>query len=65
MKKTEVKEADFHWQSLLAILNTSTSNENVALQSMEEWQCEPESTSGSLPEEKFKVFSLFSWGKNI
>ncbi|XP_064923169.1 cilia- and flagella-associated protein 43 isoform X1 [Columba livia] len=54
MKKTEVKEADIHWRSLLAILNTSTSNENVALQSMEEWQSEPESTSGSLPEEKFK-----------
>ncbi|XP_071668229.1 cilia- and flagella-associated protein 43 isoform X3 [Patagioenas fasciata] len=54
MKQTEVKEADFHWQSVLAILNTSTSNENVALQSMAEWQSEPESTSGSLPEEKFK-----------
>lgn len=30
---------------------------------MAEWQFDPESASGSPPEEKFKVFSLFLWGK--
>ncbi|KFM06597.1 WD repeat-containing protein 96, partial [Aptenodytes forsteri] len=55
IKKIEVKEAAFHWRSLLAILNKSTSNENVVLKSMAEWQFDPESTSESLPEEKFKV----------
>ncbi|KFQ92239.1 WD repeat-containing protein 96, partial [Nipponia nippon] len=55
IKKIEVKEAAFHWQSLLAILNNSTSKENVVLKSMAEWQFDPESTSESLPEETFKV----------
>lgn len=32
---------------------------------MAEWQFDPESTSESLPEEKFKVFSLFLWGKKV
>ncbi|XP_050755078.1 cilia- and flagella-associated protein 43 [Gymnogyps californianus] len=54
IKETEVKEAAFHWRSLLAILNKSTSNENVVLQSMAEWQFDLESTLESLPEEKFK-----------
>lgn len=65
IKEIEVKEAAFHWQSLLAILNKSTSNENVVLKSMAEWQFDPESTLESLPEEKFKVFSLFLWGKKV
>ncbi|KFQ69352.1 WD repeat-containing protein 96, partial [Phaethon lepturus] len=55
IKKMEVEEAAFHWQSLLAILNQTISNENVALKSMTEWQFDPEATLGSLPEEKFKV----------
>ncbi|KFP53522.1 WD repeat-containing protein 96, partial [Cathartes aura] len=55
IKKTEVKEAAFHWRSLLAILNKSTLNENVVLKSMAEWQFDLESTLESLPEEKFKV----------
>ncbi|KAM6092199.1 cilia- and flagella-associated protein 43 isoform 2-T3 [Theristicus caerulescens] len=60
IKKIEVKEAAFHWQSLLAILNNSTLNENVVLKSMAEWQFDPESTSESLPEEKFKEAPLKS-----
>ncbi|KFP98074.1 WD repeat-containing protein 96, partial [Haliaeetus albicilla] len=63
IKKTEVKEAAFHWQSLLAILNKSTLNENIVLKSMAEWQFDPESTSESLPEEKFEegnITSLYS-----
>ncbi|XP_074731330.1 cilia- and flagella-associated protein 43 isoform X2 [Strix uralensis] len=52
IKKIEVKEAASHWQSLFAILNKSTSNENVVLKSMAEWQFDPESTSASLPEEE-------------
>ncbi|XP_009276352.1 PREDICTED: cilia- and flagella-associated protein 43 [Aptenodytes forsteri] len=60
IKKIEVKEAAFHWRSLLAILNKSTSNENVVLKSMAEWQFDPESTSESLPEEKFKEAPLKS-----
>ncbi|KFQ48001.1 WD repeat-containing protein 96, partial [Pelecanus crispus] len=63
IKEIEVKEADFHWQSLLAILNKSTSNENVVLKSMAEWQFDQESTSESLPEEKFEdgnITSLYS-----
>ncbi|KAM6130290.1 cilia- and flagella-associated protein 43 [Phoenicopterus ruber ruber] len=60
IKKIEVKEAAFHWQSLLAILNNSTSNENVVLKSMAEWQFDPESTSESLPKEKFKEAPLKS-----
>ncbi|XP_009572136.1 PREDICTED: WD repeat-containing protein 96, partial [Fulmarus glacialis] len=60
IKKTEVKEAAFHWQSLLAILNKSTSNENVVLKSMAEWQFDPESTLETLAEEKFKEAPLKS-----
>ncbi|NXN32215.1 CFA43 protein, partial [Nycticryphes semicollaris] len=56
IKNIEAKEAAFHWQSLLAVLNKSTSNENVVLKTMAEWQFDPESTSESVPEEKFKVF---------
>ncbi|XP_010158865.1 PREDICTED: WD repeat-containing protein 96 [Eurypyga helias] len=56
----EVKEAVYHWHSLLAILNKSTLNENVALKSMAEWQFDPESTSEALPEEKFKEAPLKS-----
>ncbi|XP_068805797.1 cilia- and flagella-associated protein 43 isoform X2 [Struthio camelus] len=54
IKKIEVKEATFHWRSLLAIWNKSTSKENAALKSMAEWNFDPESTSESLPEEKFE-----------
>uniref|UniRef100_A0A663MGL3 Cilia- and flagella-associated protein 43 n=1 Tax=Athene cunicularia TaxID=194338 RepID=A0A663MGL3_ATHCN len=57
IKKTEVKEAASHWQSLFAILNKSTSNENVVLKSMTEWQFDPESTSASLPEEEASLRS--------
>ncbi|POI26684.1 hypothetical protein CIB84_009566 [Bambusicola thoracicus] len=57
IKEIEVKEADFHWQSLLTILNKSISDENAVLRCMAEWQLESESTSESLPEEKSKVFS--------
>ncbi|XP_009697789.1 PREDICTED: WD repeat-containing protein 96, partial [Cariama cristata] len=60
IKKIEVKEAAFHWQSLLAILNKSTLNENAVLKSMAEWQFGSESTSESLPEEKFKEAPLKS-----
>ncbi|XP_075362696.1 cilia- and flagella-associated protein 43 [Mycteria americana] len=60
LKKMEIKEAAFHWQSLLAILNKSTSNENIVLKSMAEWQFDPESTLESLPEEKFKEVPLKS-----
>ncbi|XP_009879924.1 PREDICTED: WD repeat-containing protein 96 [Charadrius vociferus] len=60
IKKIEVKEAAFHWQSLLGILNESTLNENVVLKSMAEWQFDPESTSESIPEEKFKDAPLKS-----
>ncbi|KFO69529.1 WD repeat-containing protein 96, partial [Cuculus canorus] len=55
MKNTEAEEDDFHWLSLLPILNKSTSNEDAVLQSMAEWHFDPESTAESLPEEKFKV----------
>ncbi|NXI67699.1 CFA43 protein, partial [Anseranas semipalmata] len=55
IKEIEVKEAAFHWQSLLTILNKSISNENAVLKCMAEWQFNPESTSESLPEKKFKV----------
>ncbi|NWI16625.1 CFA43 protein, partial [Crypturellus soui] len=55
IKKIEKKEAAFHWRSLIAILNQSTSNENAVLKSMPEWKFEPESTSESFPEEKFEV----------
>ncbi|KFV79876.1 WD repeat-containing protein 96, partial [Struthio camelus australis] len=58
IKKIEVKEATFHWRSLLAIWNKSTSKENAALKSMAEWNFDPESTSESLPEEKFEVVEL-------
>ncbi|XP_056208362.1 cilia- and flagella-associated protein 43 isoform X1 [Falco biarmicus] len=60
IKKIEVKEAAFHWQSLLAVLNEPTSNENVVLKSMAEWQFDPEFTSESLPEKKFKEAPLKS-----
>ncbi|XP_032550289.1 cilia- and flagella-associated protein 43 isoform X1 [Chiroxiphia lanceolata] len=60
IKKTEVEEAAFYWQSLLDILNKSTSNENAVLKSMAEWQFDPGSTSKSLPEEKFKEAPLKS-----
>ncbi|KFO84226.1 WD repeat-containing protein 96, partial [Buceros rhinoceros silvestris] len=55
IKKPEVEEAAFHWQSLLAILNKSTSNENIVLKSMAEWQFDPESSLESFPEDKLKV----------
>ncbi|KFP64681.1 WD repeat-containing protein 96, partial [Cariama cristata] len=67
IKKIEVKEAAFHWQSLLAILNKSTLNENAVLKSMAEWQFGSESTSESLPEEKFEdgnITSLYSASTN-
>ncbi|KFV45636.1 WD repeat-containing protein 96, partial [Tyto alba] len=71
IKKIEVEEAASHWQSLLAILNKSTSNENVVLKSMAEWNFDPESTSESLTEEIFKmteevgnVTSLYSASTN-
>lgn len=32
---------------------------------MAEWQFDPESKLGSLPEEKVKVFSLFLRGKKV
>ncbi|XP_035185713.1 cilia- and flagella-associated protein 43 isoform X2 [Oxyura jamaicensis] len=54
IKETEVKEAAFHWQSLLTILNKSIPNENAVLKCMAEWQFDPESTSESLPEKKSK-----------
>ncbi|KFR00889.1 WD repeat-containing protein 96, partial [Opisthocomus hoazin] len=63
INEIEVKEAAFHWQSLFAILNKSTSSENAVLKSMAEWQFDPASTLESLPEEKFEVFSLFLWGE--
>ncbi|NXC44621.1 CFA43 protein, partial [Penelope pileata] len=55
IKNTEVKEAAFHWQALLTILNKTISDENAVLRCMAEWQFNSESTSESLPEEKFKV----------
>ncbi|XP_062436379.1 cilia- and flagella-associated protein 43 [Rhea pennata] len=54
IKKVEIKDAAFHWRTLLAILNQSTFNENAVLKSMPQWQFDPESTSESLPEEKFE-----------
>ncbi|XP_065602261.1 cilia- and flagella-associated protein 43 [Cyrtonyx montezumae] len=54
MKKIEVEEAAFHWQSLLTILNKSIADENAVLRCMAEWQFMSESTSESLPEEKAK-----------
>ncbi|XP_032844431.2 cilia- and flagella-associated protein 43 isoform X3 [Tyto alba] len=60
IKKIEVEEAASHWQSLLAILNKSTSNENVVLKSMAEWNFDSESTSESLTEEIFKEAPLKS-----
>ncbi|XP_027547839.1 cilia- and flagella-associated protein 43 isoform X2 [Neopelma chrysocephalum] len=65
IKKTEVEEAAFYWQSLLDILNKSTSNENVVLKSMAEWQFDPGSTSESLPEEKFKEAPLKSFSGDV
>ncbi|KAM6066889.1 cilia- and flagella-associated protein 43 [Chlamydotis macqueenii] len=65
IKKIEAKEAAFHWQSLLAILNKCSSNENVALKSMAEWQFDPKSTLGSLPEEKFKEAPLKSFNVEV
>ncbi|XP_027753820.1 cilia- and flagella-associated protein 43 isoform X2 [Empidonax traillii] len=62
IKKTEVEEATFYWQSLLDTLNKSISDENVVLKSMAEWQFDPGSTSKSLAEEKFKEASLKSPG---
>ncbi|XP_040418844.1 cilia- and flagella-associated protein 43 isoform X2 [Cygnus olor] len=55
IKDIEVKEAAFHWQSLLTILNKSISNENAVLKRMAEWQFDSESTSESLREKKSKV----------
>ncbi|KAM6329855.1 cilia- and flagella-associated protein 43 isoform 2-T2 [Podargus strigoides] len=55
LKKNEVKEAAFHWQSLLATLNNSILSENVVLKSMAEWQLDSASILESLPEEKFEV----------
>ncbi|XP_033371395.1 cilia- and flagella-associated protein 43 isoform X3 [Parus major] len=49
IKETEVEEAALYWQSLLNILNKSTSNENSVLKSMAEWKFDPESTSKSFP----------------
>ncbi|XP_063194806.1 cilia- and flagella-associated protein 43 [Chroicocephalus ridibundus] len=60
INKIEVKEAAFHWQSLLAVLNKSTLNENVVLKSMAECQFDPESTLESIPEEKYKEAPLKS-----
>ncbi|XP_064320171.1 cilia- and flagella-associated protein 43 [Phalacrocorax carbo] len=60
IKKMEVKEAASHWQSLLAILNKSTLNENAVLKSMAEWQFDPESALESLPEEKLMESPLKS-----
>nr|XP_013029968.2 cilia- and flagella-associated protein 43 isoform X2 [Anser cygnoides] len=54
IKEIEVKEAAFHWQSLLTILHKSISNENAVLKCMAEWQFNPESTSESLTEKKSK-----------
>ncbi|KFW76493.1 WD repeat-containing protein 96, partial [Manacus vitellinus] len=65
IKKTEVEEAAFYWQSLLDILNKSTSNENAVLKSMAEWQFDPGSTSKSLPEEKFKVVDVIEEDGNV
>ncbi|XP_066047799.1 cilia- and flagella-associated protein 43 [Chamaea fasciata] len=48
-EETEVEEAALYWQSLLDILNKSTSDENSVLKSMAEWKSDPESTSKSLP----------------
>nr|XP_009940629.1 PREDICTED: WD repeat-containing protein 96 [Opisthocomus hoazin] len=60
INEIEVKEAAFHWQSLFAILNKSTSSENAVLKSMAEWQFDPASTLESLPEEKFEEAPLKS-----
>ncbi|TRZ25567.1 hypothetical protein HGM15179_001626 [Zosterops borbonicus] len=49
IKETEVEQAALYWQSLLDILNKSTSDENSVLTSMAEWNSDPESTSKSLP----------------
>ncbi|KAJ7396663.1 hypothetical protein BTVI_143352 [Pitangus sulphuratus] len=65
IKKTEIEEAAFYWQSLLDILNKSISDENVVLKSMAEWQFDPGSTSKSLAEEKFKEASLKSPGVDV
>ncbi|XP_032047114.1 cilia- and flagella-associated protein 43 [Aythya fuligula] len=54
IKETEVKEAAFHWQSLLTVLNKSISNENAVLKCMAEWHFDPESTSESLSEKESK-----------
>ncbi|OXB82375.1 UNVERIFIED_CONTAM: hypothetical protein H355_009300 [Colinus virginianus] len=58
IKKTEVEEAAFHWQSLLTILNKSIADENAVLRCMEEWQFVSESTSELLPEDKAKKSPL-------
>ncbi|XP_010078588.1 PREDICTED: WD repeat-containing protein 96, partial [Pterocles gutturalis] len=65
IKEIEVKEAAFHWQSLLAHLSNSISNENSVLKSMAEWQFDPESTLESLPEEKFKEAPLKSYNVEV
>ncbi|XP_014739240.1 PREDICTED: cilia- and flagella-associated protein 43 [Sturnus vulgaris] len=49
IKETQVEEAALYWQSLLHILNKSTSHENSVLKSMAEWKFDPESTSKSIP----------------
>ncbi|XP_068544544.1 cilia- and flagella-associated protein 43 isoform X2 [Anas acuta] len=54
IKETEAKEAAFHWQSLLTVLNKSISNENAVLKCMAEWHFDPESTSESLSEKESK-----------
>ncbi|KAM4775660.1 cilia- and flagella-associated protein 43 isoform 1-T1 [Cyanocitta cristata] len=54
IKETEVEEAALYWQSLLEILNKSTSDENSFLKSMPELKFDPESTSKSLPEAPLK-----------
>ncbi|XP_031453373.1 cilia- and flagella-associated protein 43 isoform X2 [Phasianus colchicus] len=58
IEEIEVKEADFHWQSLLTILNKSILDENAVLTCMAEWQIESKSTSESVPEEKSKKSPL-------
>ncbi|KAM9188437.1 cilia- and flagella-associated protein 43 [Mergus octosetaceus] len=54
IKETEAKEAAFHWQSLLTVLNKSISNENAVLKCMAEWHFDPESPSESLSEKESK-----------
>ncbi|NXJ12495.1 CFA43 protein, partial [Odontophorus gujanensis] len=65
IKKIEVEEAAFHWQSLLTILNKSIADENAVLRCMTEWQFMSESTSESLPEEEAKVAAVTEDGNFI